>query len=115
MTETPFEIRGPNMTLIADRAMERAVAAVSEQALKDCNYYCKQNMGALIESSLIHSDIGKGVLKWVTPYAEKQYYLPSVCKDKNPNASPRWCEKAEENHADEWEIKFIDTLHREGL
>ncbi len=115
MTEFSVEIQGPNMRLAADRALERAIAAVSEQALKDCNYYCKQDMGALIQSSLTHSNFEKGELKWVTPYAEKQYYLPAACKDKNPNASPHWCEKAEENHSDEWEIIFRNALRREGL
>ena len=50
-----------------ERATQAAIAMTSEQALKDCNFYCKQDTGALIQSSLIHSDIDGGVLKWVTP------------------------------------------------
>lgn len=56
MTEISVEIQGPNMRLVADRAMERAIAAVAEQALKDCNFYCKQDTETLIKSSLTHSD-----------------------------------------------------------
>lgn len=63
MTEMNFEITGPNMTLVADRAVERAIAAVSEQAFKDCNFYCKQDTGALIESSLIHTSGKEGPAK----------------------------------------------------
>ena len=97
-----------------ERATQRAIAMTSEQALKDCNFYCKHDYGALIESSHIHSDIDGGVLKWVTPYAEFQYKFPSARTDKNPNASPEWCNVAETNHKDEWDRVFANA-HREAM
>ena len=97
-----------------ERATQKAIAAISQQALKDCNFYCKQDTGALIQSSLIHSDIDGGVLKWVTPYAEFQYTFPPARKDKNPNASPEWCNVAETNHKDEWDRVFANA-HREAM
>ena len=97
-----------------ERATQAAIAMTSEQALKDCNFYCKQDTGALIQSSLIHSDIDGGVLKWVTPYAEFQYTFPPTRTDKNPNASPKWCNVAETNHKDEWDRVFANA-HREGM
>lgn len=96
-----------------ERATQAAIAATSQQALKDCNFYCKQDTGALIQSSLIHSDIDGGVLKWVTPYAEFQYTFPPTRTDKNPNASPEWCGVAEANHKDEWDIVFANMHRRE--
>ena len=96
-----------------ERATQAAIAMTSEQALKDCNFYCKQDTGALIQSSLIHSDIDGGVLKWVTPYAEFQYTFPPTRTDKNPNASPEWCAVAEANHKDEWDIVFANAHRRE--
>ena len=96
-----------------ERATQAAIAMTSEQALKDCNFYCKQDTGALIQSSHIHSDIDGGVLKWVTPYAEFQYTFPPTRTDKNPNASPEWCAVAEANHKDEWDIVFANTHRRE--
>ncbi len=107
------EIRDAELSLTADKAMESAIAATAEQALKDCNYYCKQDMDSLIKSSLIHSDINGGVLKWVTPYAEFQYTFPGTRKDKNPNASPEWCGKAETNHKDRWEQIFANAHRKE--
>ena len=95
------------------QATRKAIAMTSEQALKDCNYYCKQDYGALIQSSLIHSDINGGVLKWVTPYAEYQYTFPSARKDKNPNASPEWCAKAEGDFKDQWERVFANAINKE--
>lgn len=97
-----------------ERATHRAIAMTSEQALKDCNFYCKQDTGALIQSSLIHSDIDGGVLKWVTPYAVPQYTFPPARTDKNPNASPEWCAVAEANHKDEWNRVFANA-HKEGI
>lgn len=74
---------------IEDRFLKlhkKAQYAMSQQALKDCNYYCKQDQDGLISSSIMHSDLENGALIWKTPYAKKQYYLDSACKDKNPNA-----------------------------
>lgn len=97
-----------------ERATQRAIAMTSEQALKDCNFYCKHDTGALIDSTNIQSDIDGGVLKWVMPYAEFQYTFPPTRKDKNPNASPEWCGVAETNHKDEWDRVFANT-HREEM
>ena len=85
------------------KACAMGVFAVAQQALKDCNFYCKQDTSALINSSLIHSEPEKGILRWVTPYADYQYSLPAARKDKNPNASPQWCERAYEAHGDTWQ------------
>ena len=109
-----YDIRSSVTRSDVERATHRAIAVTSQQALKDCNFYCKQDTGALIQSSLIHSDIDGGVLKWVTPYAEFQYTFPPAQKDKNPNASPEWCNVAETNHKDEWDRVFANA-HREGM
>lgn len=108
------DIRSRITRIDVERATQKAIAAISQQALKDCNFYCKQDTGALIQSSLIHSDIDGGVLKWVTPYAEFQYTFPPARKDKNPNASPEWCNVAETNHKDEWDRVFANA-HREAM
>lgn len=94
-------------------AMQKAIFATSGQALKDCNYFCKQDTGALIQSALIHSDFNKGELKWTMPYAEKQYKLPSARRDKNPNASSEWCKRAESDYGDQWQAVFKRVYDRE--
>lgn len=109
-----YDIRSSVTRSDVEQATQRAIAATSQQALKDCNFYCKQDTGALIQSSLIHSDIDGGVLKWVTPYAVQQYTFPPTRTDKNPNASPEWCAVAEANHKDEWNRVFANA-HREGM
>lgn len=71
-------INGPDMSVVADMAMRAALFAVAEQALGDCNFYCKQDTNALIGSSVIHSDTDAAELVWNMPYAEYQYYLPNT-------------------------------------
>lgn len=97
---------------ILDRAAEYGVFASSEQALKDCNYLCKQDTSALINSSLIHSEPEKGILRWVTPYAEYQYTYPGTRLDKNPNACPEWALRAAENNRDVWRRVFTEGMNR---
>lgn len=88
------------------QAKSQALTITSNEALKDCNYYCKEDQEGLINSSLIHSEPEKGILRWDTPYAKRQYYLSSVNKDKNIHASKMWAHKARAKHGDEWKEKF---------
>ncbi len=93
-------------------AMETAIVMTSEQALGHCNKYCKMDTGALIESSNTHSDFKKGELKWVEPYAEKQYKLPAAHRDKNALATSEWCQVAEANYGDKWQATFKQAYER---
>lgn len=115
MSSVTVEIRDAGLAMRIDGATEYATAAVAEQALTDCNFYCKHDIGSLIESSNEHSDIANGVLRWVMPYAEMQYELPAARKDKNPEATCHWCDVAFSNHGDVWERIFINNLHRGGM
>ena len=79
------------------------VGMLSGEILNDCNQYCKQDTGALIASSYIHSQLDKGILIWQTPYARRQYYeIRTAYTDMNPNATWRWAEVAKQHHADQW-------------
>lgn len=92
---------------------KKAQYAMSTQALKDCNYYCKQDQDGLIGSSIIHSDLENGVLIWKTPYAKKQYYLDSARKDKNPNARKMWAHQASSEHKEDW-LAIYDKVFKGG-
>lgn len=71
-------------------AADKAVAALTEQVVKDSNYYCRQDQGTLIASSQTASDFAKGIAAWDTPYAKKVYYTGTPSKDVNANASLQW-------------------------
>lgn len=83
-------------------ARDRGMAALGEQALKDANYFCKEDSGALIDSSRVEK-IPEGVdLTWNTVYAARQYYTGQPSPDKNPNASMMWAHKAYESYRDDY-------------
>lgn len=87
-----------------DNTWESGLEMLSSEILRDCNKYCKEDNGYLIMSSFIHSDLKKGRLVWNTPYAARQYYeIRTAHKDKNSNASWRWCEVAKNNHLEQWQ------------
>lgn len=102
------------MERIRGAAEGKALLIASEQVLKDCNYYCKQDQGTLISSSITHSQPEKGKLIWKTPYAKKQYYLQTAHTDVNSNASWMWCHKAKAAHSKEWR-KVFDTVFKNEM
>lgn len=97
-----------------ETGIEQALPILSEQVLKDCNNYCKEDQGTLISSSQSASDVQKGNLVWDTPYAAKQYYLPAASHDVNPNAASMWCHKAYDAHHDDWSETLQKTLGGDG-
>lgn len=134
------ELHTDGITDICNEALKTGIFTASQKALADCNKYCKMDYGALIFSSVIHteqenavntskipekplgwanesegSDLENGILRWVMPYAERQYELPKAYKDKHPDATNHWCQHAYENHGDEWQRAFIKGLHKGGL
>lgn len=84
-------------------AWKDGLPMLSEEILADCNEYCKEYTTTLIKSSLIHSRPQKGKLIWRTPYARRQYWkIETAHKDKNPNATWKWCEVAKEQWLERW-------------
>ena len=84
-------------------AFEKGLPILSEEILNGCNQYCKEDTGALIASSLIHSVPDEGKLIWQTPYARRQYWeIRTAYTDVNANASWKWCEVAKTKHKQQW-------------
>lgn len=83
-----------------ERSAKIARLALSSQIKKDSEHYIPardwhlRNRGRYTETSV----------SWHTPYARRLYYNPqyNFSKDKNPNASGLWFEKAKEKHLEEW-------------
>ena len=86
-----------------ETAWEAGLPILSEEILADCNEYCKEDTGTLIQSSLIHSQLDKGKLIWQTPYARRQYWdIETAYKDRNPQATWKWCEAAKQKWEERW-------------
>lgn len=77
-----------------------AMSVVAEQILSDCNTYVRMQDGTLADSA--HIENGGKQIVWSTAYAKKVYYTGTPRKNRNPNASLRWCEKAKRLHKQEW-------------
>jgi hypothetical protein len=86
------------------KARKATQPIVDQQILKDSNAYIPADQWHLRDSSLKHSDIGKGRLMWVTPYARRLYYNPqyNFSKDKNPKAGGLWFERAKSADGRHW-------------
>ena len=88
--------------------------AMAQQALKDSNFYAKQDSGIMIASSIKASKIKKGRLVWDTKYARRQYYLKSASKDSNPNAREMWAHYAAKLHGKQW-LGILQKSIEEGV
>lgn len=85
-------------------AFEKSLSILSEEILNDCNQYCKEDNGALIASSQIHSDLKAGKLVWQTPYARRQYWeIRTAYTDTNPGARWKWAHYAKSKLMRKWE------------
>lgn len=87
-------------------AWGKGLPALSEEVLKDCNEFAKEDREHLILSSVFSSDFKAGELVWNTPYAARQYYeIQTASHDQNPNARWRWCEAAKRRRKAEWALQ----------
>ena len=89
-----------------------AVAALSQQILKDSNFYCPLKTGTLQKSAIINTVLGSGLVIWRTPYARRQYYGVNFdhSKSANPNACAKWFEAAKARKMKDWEKLVNDTI-----
>ena len=98
-----------------DVAWSKATRPLAEEILADCNQFCKEDTGALIASSMIHSQLDRGILVWATPYARRQYYeIRNASRDTNPRATWRWAEVAKQHFSDRW-ARQAEILARRAL
>lgn len=91
----------------------QATEIISNELLKDSNYYAREDTGELIRSSLRASRLKEGLLIWDTPYAKKMYYVGTPSRDKNPNASLLWAQKAADMNREKYQ-RMLDKLMGEG-
>lgn len=88
-----------------DHKIEKSQLALDTQVAKDSNYFCPEDTGTLQRSVLTGSKLGSGVLNWDQEYAKPLYYGEGFkfSKDRNPNASAKWFERAKAQYKRAWE------------
>jgi hypothetical protein len=83
------------------KRLKKPQIAVAVQVLKDSDYFCPDAEGTMRKSGKISKD--KKRVYWDELYARRQYYEDNnKSKDKNPNASMKWFEKAKAEHKEDW-------------
>jgi hypothetical protein len=87
-----------------------ALPELAQEMLQNCNEYCPQREGTLMESG--HIEDGGKYLVWDTKYAAKVYYTSTqnISKQKNPKAAARWCEVAERKYSKHWAEKATELV-----
>lgn len=96
------------------KAKAAMMTPLCQQILADCNYFCPQDQGTLIASSLTHSRPEAGELIWNTVYARRRYYTGRPTHDVNPHAALMWCEVAHDRWGRDWNA-LADVLFKGGL
>lgn len=89
------------------KACEVALFGLREQAVTDCNFFARQYTGDLKASAHAETKDDELVITYDVPYAARVYDKGTPSRDRNPNASLRWCEVAERTFGKSW-IKIIE-------
>jgi Minor capsid protein len=99
--EVKFNAKGAKSRLMA--LGSRAQFKLDDQAAKDSNFYCPEDVGILQGSVLKSAQRAQGMLIWGEKYAAKQYYsAPNKSLDRNPNARMHWFEHAKAAKKSTW-------------
>jgi len=83
---------------------KKAQQWLDNEVLKDCTPYVPMKTGNLVGSGIRGTKIGSGRLVYNAPYAKSCYYAKNrnFSKDKHPQASAQWFEKAKAAKGKAW-------------
>lgn len=94
-----------------NRKKDKIILVVSNEFLKDANYFCREDTGETKRSGIRFSLLTEGKIIWKTDYVRKIYYFGSPVKDRNPNASLMWAHKAKSKNMNKYQA-IADTIVR---
>lgn len=67
---------------------------VDSEVLRLSEPFVPMQTGMLKKSGLLGTDVGSGEVKWIAPYARKQYYSPrEPGSETGPDRGPQWFER----------------------
>lgn len=104
MLNLKMKIDLSGVTRKVDKKVEKTRHIVTEQVLKDSNYYIPADQWTLRDSGIIATLANIHKIVWDTPYARKLYWNPgfNFSTDNNPNAQGKWFEYAKSIHLNDW-------------
>ena len=101
----------------------KGLFAVKEQALNDCNRYCKVDTGATRDSAKAEIEDMGLTIWWLTDYAEYAWFTGKpnrgnsnnrkfgTADSGNPNAQLQWGEYAGRKHGREWALQIERVMN----
>ena len=100
---TRFDLNEIRVAAKLSGMTERAQYALDSQVLKDTQPYVPRDTGMLMKSGESASELGKGSVKWSTPYAPFQYYrAPRKSGALNVKATMQWFEVSKKANMPRW-------------
>lgn len=100
---TRFELDEIRVAAKLSGMTERAQFALDTQVLRDTTPFVPYAQGDLSRSGSTASDLGKGAVRWYTPYARDQYYkFPNKSGAVHPRATKEWFEAAKAAYLPTW-------------
>ena len=102
MAKVTVKIHNPGATVNRLKKVfwDKGYPVIRERQKADCNVFVRFQEGHLAES--VDDGPGPHDISWNTDYAKRVYYTGNPRRNRNPNASLRWCEKAKRKWAQEW-------------
>ena len=79
----------------------RVQTYIDTEVIRYCDRLVPVDAHTLRKSAKIHSEIGYGKIKYVTPYAKKQYYTNSGEKQAEPERGKLWFERMKERYKEQ--------------
>ena len=71
---------------------------IDSKCLEYCEPLVPKDSNALIESGIINTNIGSGLIKYRTPYARRWYYMPASFQEA-PQRGNYWFERMKQQYA----------------
>lgn len=73
-----------------------AQAFLDSEVLRTSNKFVPVVTSMLAKSGILGTEVGKGEVAWIAPYAWRQYHLEhrKTTQNINPNGGPYWFERA---------------------
>jgi hypothetical protein len=103
VADTKLKMDVPKVLREFKRSFSLAQKKLDSVVLTDSNRYTPFVTGELRDSGTTGTEIGSGEIRWVAPYAKKQYYGKGQKTTAfNPLAAGQWFEVAKAAHKTQW-------------
>ena len=79
----------------------RVQTYIDSEVIRYCDTLVPVDTHTLRKTAKTHSEIGYGTIKYVTPYAKKQYYTNSGERQAEPDRGKLWFERMKERYKEQ--------------